>query len=90
MQSPDGCLGAALPGRMLHWLHSELHSIPEMLASAAQVDALRRFYTSLKEQRPGSEMATRWCAQHGLLPREEAEAWVVEQAQVGGLGRVGG
>ena len=51
-----------------------------------QVDALRRFYTSLKEQRSGSEMATRWCAQHGLLPREEAEAWVVEQAQVGGLG----
>ena len=24
----------------------------------------------------------RWCVQHGLLPREEAEAWVLQQAQV--------
>ena len=47
-----------------------------------QTDALRSFYTSLKEQVPGSEMATRWCVQHGLLPRAQAEAWVLEQAQV--------
>lgn len=34
-------------------------------------------------------MATRWCAQHGLLPREEAEAWALEQAQVGRSGAAG-
>lgn len=49
-------------------------------------DPLRRFYTSLLEQRPDSDMARRWCAQFGLLPREEAERWVLEQASKKGKG----
>lgn len=32
----------------------------------------------------------RWCVQYGLLPREEAEAWVLEQAQVRYARAVGG
>jgi hypothetical protein len=44
-------------------------------------DPLRKFYTSLLDQVPESEMARRWCATHGLLSREAAEAWVEEQAR---------
>jgi hypothetical protein len=43
-------------------------------------DPLRRFYTTLLAQVPASEMARRWCAQFGLLPRADAEKWVLEQA----------
>lgn len=46
----------------------------------AENDSLRLFYVSLLAQRPGSEMARRWCAQHGLLSRADAEKWVEEQA----------
>lgn len=46
-----------------------------------QDDSLRQFYTSLLRQRPESEMARKWCAQVGLLSREEAEEWVAEQAK---------
>lgn len=44
-------------------------------------DPLRRFYTTLLEQVPTSEMARRWCAIHGLLDVEAAAAWVEEQAR---------
>lgn len=44
-------------------------------------DPLRRFYTSLLEQVPNSEMARRWCAIHGLLDTKAAAAWVEEQAR---------
>lgn len=44
-------------------------------------DPLRRFYTSLLEQDPTSEMARRWCAMTGLLPRDQAEKWVKEQTK---------
>ena len=47
----------------------------------SEIDPLRKFYTTLLEQVPGSEMARRWCAIHGLLPLAEAEAWVKEQAK---------
>ncbi|KAL1530417.1 hypothetical protein AB1Y20_001322 [Prymnesium parvum] len=40
--------------------------------NAADTDALTLFYKSLHEQRPESEMASRWLLQHGLLPEEEA------------------
>eukprot|EP00877_Chromochloris_zofingiensis_P000461 jgi/Chrzof1/10415/UNPLg00339.t1 len=42
----------------------------------AENDSLRKFYTTLLEQNPDSEMAKRWCVIHGLLSREEAEEWV--------------
>lgn len=42
---------------------------------------MRRFYTTLLEQDPNSEMARRWCAMTGLLPRNEAEKWVAEQTK---------
>eukprot|EP00198_Chlamydomonas_reinhardtii_P004933 XP_001694269.1 predicted protein [Chlamydomonas reinhardtii] len=38
-----------------------------------ETDSLRKFYTSLLEQIPESEMAKKWCLQHGLLSRDEAE-----------------
>ncbi len=31
-------------------------------------DPLRRFYTSLLTQKPDSEMAWKWCTEHGLVP----------------------
>lgn len=48
-------------------------------------DPLRKFYMSLLEQVPSSEMARRWCVIHGLLPQEEAEAWVQEQTKKKGV-----
>lgn len=34
-------------------------------------DSLRRFYTSLLEQKPESLMAKKWCIEHGLLPDQD-------------------
>lgn len=42
--------------------------------AADETDPLRKFYTSLLRQRPGSHMANDWCIRRGLLPRREA-AW---------------
>jgi hypothetical protein len=33
-------------------------------------DPLRKFYTSLLEQKPDSEMAIKWCTDHGLFPNQ--------------------
>ncbi|KXZ56094.1 hypothetical protein GPECTOR_2g976 [Gonium pectorale] len=41
-------------------------------------DSLRKFYTSLLEQRPDSDMAKRWCLTHGLLSRDVAEELVAQ------------
>ena len=41
-----------------------------------QGDPLRKFYTSLLEQRPESEMARKWCVMNGLLSAEDAQAYV--------------
>lgn len=43
-----------------------------------ETDALRKYYTSLLQQRPDSQLARKWCVQHGLLPREEALQWLAE------------
>lgn len=32
-----------------------------------KTDALYKFYTSLLRQRPNSEMAMKWCIEHGVL-----------------------
>lgn len=34
-------------------------------------DALRKFYTSLLKQNNKSEMAIKWCTEHGLMPKQE-------------------
>jgi len=44
-------------------------------------DPLRKFYTSLLEQVPDSEMAKRWCVMSGLLSTEEATAWVAKNGR---------
>ena len=36
-----------------------------------ETDSLRKFYTSLRMQKPESEMAEIWLMEHGLLPEEE-------------------
>ena len=36
-------------------------------------ESLRKFYTSLRKQKPESEMAEVWLMEHGLLPEDEAE-----------------
>lgn len=44
-------------------------------------DPQRRFYTSLLEQKPKSEMAQKWCVMNGLLPVEEAKKWVAKHGK---------
>ncbi|GMH39037.1 hypothetical protein BSKO_06935 [Bryopsis sp. KO-2023] len=39
-------------------------------------DSLREFYTTLRVQRPESEMALKWCVEHGLEAEAVALAWV--------------
>lgn len=34
-------------------------------------DPLRKFYTSLLSQNNKSEMAIKWCTEHGLMPKQE-------------------
>ncbi|KAL6755408.1 hypothetical protein V8C86DRAFT_223593 [Haematococcus lacustris] len=43
-----------------------------------ETDSLRKFYTSLLEQKSDSAMAKKWCLQHGLLELDEAEALLKE------------
>mmetsp|Transcript_24975 Transcript_24975/g.34424 ORF Transcript_24975/g.34424 Transcript_24975/m.34424 type:complete len:152 (+) Transcript_24975:117-572(+) len=38
-----------------------------------ETDSLRKFYVSLRTQRPDSEMAEVYLMEHGLLPKDEAE-----------------
>lgn len=61
--------------------YSILASLHLLFLCYIQEDPLRRFYTTLLEQDPDSEMARRWCAMTGLLPRNEAENWVAEQTK---------
>ncbi|KAL3131344.1 hypothetical protein ABBQ38_000630 [Trebouxia sp. C0009 RCD-2024] len=44
----------------------------------SEIDPLRRFYTTLREQRPDSEMAKKWCLIHGVLDDEDAEQIAAE------------
>lgn len=39
-------------------------------------DSLRIFYTTLRQQRPESEMAIKWCIEHGLESEAFASAWI--------------
>lgn len=39
-------------------------------------EPLAKFYMSLLKQKPDSEIAPKWLVQRGLLPQEEAEAWL--------------
>lgn len=34
-------------------------------------DSLRKFYTSLLRQKKDSEMAIKWCTEHGLAPKQK-------------------
>lgn len=49
-------------------------------------DPLRKFYASLREQRPDSELARKWCAMHGLLSKTEAIQYV-EDVRTGKIGK---
>lgn len=50
-----------------------------------ETDPVRKFYTSLLDQNPTSEMAQRWCIQYGVLPLEEARRIHAELRSVKGL-----
>lgn len=39
-------------------------------ATPSENDPLRKFYTSLLEQNHKSEMAIKWCIEHGLYPNQ--------------------
>lgn len=39
----------------------------------AETDSSYKFYTSLRKQRPDSEMAEVWCMEHGVLTAEVGE-----------------
>ncbi len=40
-------------------------------ATPPESDPLRKFYTSLLKQNNKSEMAIKWCTEHGLMPKQE-------------------
>jgi len=40
-------------------------------------DSLRKFYTSLLKQKTTSEMAIKWCTEHGLFPGQKDNIYVV-------------
>ncbi len=40
----------------------------------SETDSLRKFYTSLLNQNSKSEMAIKWCTEHGLMPKQEKNA----------------
>ena len=42
--------------------------------SVFELEGLRIFYESLREQVPESAMAEKWLLEHGLLPEKEAKA----------------
>jgi len=50
-----------------------------------ELDPLRKFYSSLRLQRPESPMAAKWLCMHGLLSQEEAEEYVASTKGAGGL-----
>ena len=52
-----------------NWLPGQTKELPE---AAADTEALKTFYSTLYEQRPGSEMAARFLLQHGLLEHDDA------------------
>lgn len=43
------------------------------------LDVLRLFYESAYNENPKSEMATKWCLAHGLLPYDVAESLVKKE-----------
>lgn len=49
---------------------------------------MRKFYTSLLQEKPESPMALKWCAMHGLLSEDDAAEWV--RANKGARGGGGG
>eukprot|EP00210_Caulerpa_lentillifera_P003063 g2925.t1 len=49
-------------------------------ATPPETDPLRRFYTSLLEENSDSKMARKWCIQHGLLKKDEAEQWCLSNS----------
>ena len=52
-----------------------------------EADSLRKFYVSLRTQKPESEMAETWLMEHGLLPEEEAKKaykkWLAKRGRNG-------
>lgn len=42
-------------------------------------DPLYKFYTSLLKQKKNSEMALKWCLEHGCLSKQRAEKTVLMQ-----------
>lgn len=38
-----------------------------------ETDSLRCFYTTLLQQKPSSQMALKWCLEHGLLEEKKTQ-----------------
>src|SRR4051812_15546478 len=43
-----------------------------------QLDPFRMFYESLYKQNPSSEMAEKWCLQHGILDADTAKKVLIK------------
>lgn len=47
-------------------------------ATPVKTDGLYRFYTSLMKQKPDSQMAAKWCLEHGVFtPKKATEMLLV-------------
>lgn len=80
-----GVRKAVAAGTKEGFLPGQKHSTPP------EDDTLRRFYTSLLEQKPDSEMAFKWCLERGLLPRSMLDLHIAQQGIAGmRIARCGG
>ncbi|CAL5223558.1 g6091 [Coccomyxa viridis] len=69
--------GAAADGKPKK--ERKVYELPGQTRDTPQeVDPLRKFYTSLREQRPESAIAAKWLLQVGLLPPEVAKVEAVK------------
>ena len=57
-------------------IKSEFPKQGQLKPTPPENDALRKFYTSLLAQNPKSEMAKKWCTDHGLFPNQPENLFV--------------
>lgn len=81
-EDATGAAAAAAPSQR----PKKVYDMPGQTRDApGEEDPLYKFYMSLLEQRPESEMARKWAVQHGLLPKDEALEWLAQNRKKGSV-----
>ena len=58
-------------------LKKPAEKIGQKYPTPAKTDALYKFYTSLLKQKPSSEMALKWCVEHGTVSNKVATSYAL-------------